>query len=222
MKRQLFITFMLIAGIAILSSCGGGNKPADDKKTDTVQTVTNPTIENLIAAIKGETTASQKYAAFAQKAREEKINAVAILFDAASAAEKIHAAKHTEVLTKMGGKMPEFKPEFEVKTTEENLDAAIKGETDEFTNMYPGYIKTADEAEYDDAVASFEAAKTVEQKHADLYTAALKALNENKVNTLPISYSVCPKCGMTYDSKKLPAKECEICGTSIEKFTLYK
>jgi rubrerythrin len=222
MKTKILLMIMLACGIAILSSCGGGTKPADDTKTDTVQTATNPTIDNLIAATKGETTAAQKYAAFAQKAREEKLNAIAIVFDALAEAEKIHAGMHMEVITKMGGKMPEFKPEFTVATTKENLQAAINGETEEFTKMYPDYINVAEEAGYDEAVASFEGAKAVEQQHSVLLTAALKALTDNKINTLPASYSLCPKCGMTYDSKKIPPEECEVCGTVIAKFVIYK
>jgi rubrerythrin len=221
MKRLIIIPILLVAVTAMLWSCGGNQQNASDKKTDTTVVVTNKTIDNLKSAIKGETTASAKYAAFAQKAREEKLVPVAILFEAASAAEKIHAARHTEVLTKMGGKMDEIKPEYTVATTKENLDAAIKGETEEFTNMYPGYIKEADDNGYDDAVSSFEAAKEVEQNHAALYTTALKALEGNKLNSLPNSYSVCPKCGNTYDTKKIPVS-CEICGTSKEKFTVYK
>ena len=60
------------------------------------------TLDNLKAAIVGETTASAKYAAYAQKAREEKFEAIAMLFQAASKAEAIHANKHTEVLGAMG------------------------------------------------------------------------------------------------------------------------
>jgi rubrerythrin len=221
MRKQIFLILMLVAGIAILSSCGGGQKPADDKKADTVPTVVNKTIENLMAAIKGETTASVKYAAYAQKAREEKLIPVAILFEAASAAEKIHATKHTNVLTKMGGKAPEFVPEFTVKTTKENLDDAIQGETHETTVMYPEFIAQADKDEFDDAVMTFTSANAVEKNHLALYAAAKKALDENKTNTLPASYSLCPVCGNTYDSKKVPAA-CEICSTPKEKFTLYK
>jgi rubrerythrin len=63
------------------------------------------TIENLKAGIKGETTASVKYAAFAQKAREEGNDTIAKLFDAASKAESIHAVNHLKVLEGLGEKI---------------------------------------------------------------------------------------------------------------------
>ena len=75
-------SFFLIAIIAIFGLIGCQTKPTK-------------TIENLKAAIKGETTASAKYKAFAEKARTEGLDTVAKLFDAASQAEGIHAANHT-------------------------------------------------------------------------------------------------------------------------------
>lgn len=93
------------------------------------------TIENLKTGIKGEATASAKYAAFAQKASEEGYNTIAKLFEAASKSESIHAANHRKVLEGLGEKMEEFTPEFEVKTTAENLQAAIDGETYEVTTL---------------------------------------------------------------------------------------
>lgn len=103
MKKFLFFT--LLALFAFM-----GCKQAKPVKT----------IENLKAGIKGETTASVKYAAFAQKAREEGNDTIAKLFDAASKAESIHAVNHLKILEGLGEKMNEFKPEFEVKTTAQN------------------------------------------------------------------------------------------------------
>jgi len=61
----------------------------------------------------------------------------------------------------------------------------------------------------------------VEKIHMNLFVAALDALNAKKVNTLPVSYSVCPRCGLTYDTKKLP-ETCEVCGTAKDQFITYK
>ena len=126
MKNILLLAFMVLLALT------GCNKVNPVKTT-----------ENLKAGIKGETTASAKYAAFAQKAREEGYDTIAKLFDAASKAESIHAANHAKVLEALGEKMDEFKPEFEVKTTAENLQAAIDGETYEVTTMYPQFLTDA-------------------------------------------------------------------------------
>jgi len=175
------------------------------------------TIENLKAGIKGETTASAKYAAFAEKARAEGLDTVAKLFDAASKAESIHAANHLKVLEGLGEKMEEFKPEFEVKTTAENLQAAIDGESYEVATMYPQFLADAKAEKVEKAVKSFTWAFDTEKKHQVFYQKALAAVQTNAENTLPFEYAVCPVCGNTYDKATIE-KKCDFCGTSKDKF----
>jgi rubrerythrin len=202
MKKILFFT--LIALFAFM-----GCKQAKPVKT----------IENLKAGIKGETTASTKYAAFAQKAMEEGNDTIAKLFDAASKAESIHAANHLKVLEGLGEKMDEFKPEFEVKTTAENLQAAIDGETYEVNTMYPQFLANAETEKVPDATKSFTWALDTEMKHLQFYANALQALNAKAENKLPFEYAVCPVCGNTYDKARMDAN-CAFCQTPSEKFII--
>jgi len=107
------------------------------------------TIENLKAAYNGESTASAKYAAFAEKAKMEGLDTIAVMFLATSKSEAIHAQNHRNVLEKLGEKVEGPKiGAFEVLTTAENLADAIKGETYEIDIMYPGFITTAEEQNY--------------------------------------------------------------------------
>jgi len=175
------------------------------------------TIENLKAGIKGETTASAKYAAFAQKAREEGYNAVAKLFDAASKSESIHAANHKKVFEELGQKMEEFIPAFDVKSTVENLQSAIEGETYEVTTMYPQFMNDAKAEKVEKALKSFTWASDTEKKHQQFYTKALEALNSNAETTLTMDYAICPVCGNTFEKAKVEEK-CPFCQTSKEKF----
>lgn len=200
------ILLFAIAGLIAFSSC---NEPKPVK-----------TIENLKAGIKGETTASAKYAAFATKAREEGLDTIAKLFDAASKAEAIHAENHSKVLAELGEKMEEFKPEFEVKTTAENLKAAFEGETYEVTAMYTQFLADAKEENVEKATKSFTWASDTEKKHAEFYTAALKALEANAENTMPFVYAVCPVCGNTYDNANVDAN-CAFCQTAKEKYFIF-
>ena len=175
------------------------------------------TIENLKAGIKGETTASAKYAAFSQKAKEEGHEAIAKLFSAASKAEEIHAGNHRKVLESLGVKMDDFKPEFEVKTTAENLQAAIDGEGYEVSTMYPQFLADAKAEKVGKAEKSFNWAFDTEKKHHDFYVKALTALKASTENTLPAQYAVCQVCGNTYDSANVDPK-CAFCQTGKEKF----
>lgn len=177
------------------------------------------TIENLKAGIKGETTASAKYTAFAQKAREEGNDTIAKLFEAASKAESIHAANHRKVLESLGEIMADFKPEFEVKTTAENLRSAIEGESYESTTMYPQFLEDAKAEKVQKAVKSFNWAFDTEKKHQKFYQLALEALNANAEYKLAFEFAICPVCGNTYE-KNATDNKCAFCQTEKEKFVL--
>ena len=178
------------------------------------------TVENLKAAITGETTASAKYAAYAKKAKEEKFDKIAELFEAASRAESIHARKHTSVLLNMGEKMDPITPRFAVQSTRENILDAIKGESYEVSTMYPDFIKKAREEGKDDAAGSFDYAFQVEKVHHGLYQAALAALDRNDFTGLADSYAVCPVCGNTVAG--IAPANCEICGVPGAEFIILK
>lgn len=179
--------------------------------------VQKTTVENLKAAVTGETTASAKYAAYAGKAREDGLVNVALLFEAASKAEAIHAGNHRAVLEQMGETMGEITPKFEVKSTVENLKDAIKGESYEVASMYPKFIKAANASKSNAALLSFNYAFQTEQKHKALYEKALAAVTDKKVESLPTTYLVCPTCGNTYDVQA-PGR-CGFCMTSKDRFT---
>ena len=88
------------------------------------------TENDLMDAFAGESQANRKYLAFAKKAEAEGFKQVAKLFRAAAEAETVHAHNH---LRELGG----------IKSTKENLESAIIGETHEFKSMYPQMIKDA-------------------------------------------------------------------------------
>ena len=220
MKKNLFISVVMVTATALLSSCGNSNKNTENKTVgDSTKTV--KTIENLKAAITGESTASAKYAAFATKAKEEGFIQISKMFESTSKAESIHAENHKKALEELGQKM-EIKLEiYEVKTTKENLEAAIKGESYEIETMYPGFITQAETDNAAKATKSFNYAFETEKNHKLLYQKALDALNAKKDKSLSSEYFVCPKCGNTYDNKNV-AENCDICDTEKAKFIVFK
>lgn len=178
--------------------------------------VKTATIKDLKDAFTGETTASAKYTAFAEKAREEGYSKVALLFEAASKAESIHAGNHKAVLIQLGEKAPEVKPVFDVNNTEANLKNAIEGESYEIATMYPAFIKDASSENVNLAMISFNYAYQVEKKHKALYEKALQNLTAGNEKSLPSLYMVCVTCGNTYDGEA-PAR-CGISMTPRERF----
>jgi rubrerythrin len=160
------------------------------------------TTENLKTAFAGESQANRKYLAFALKAEEEGYTQVAKLFKAAAKAETVHALNHLGTLG-------------QVKSTVENLNAALSGETAEFQEMYPGFIKTAKQEGSKQATWSFDVANKVEQIHANLYKKALDALKDSKPLE-KVDYYVCSVCGNTVEGSA--PDMCPVCGSPKEKF----
>ena len=157
-------------------------------------------IDDLKAGFAGESQANRKYTAFARKADAEGYSQVARLFRAAAAAETVHALNHFRVL---GG----------VKTTRENLEAAIAGENYEVVTMYPEFIQDAEAEGNKAALHSFKDAWAVEKIHEQLYREALATLGQT---TETFDYYVCPVCGYTV-AKSAPER-CPVCSTPGNKF----
>ena len=158
------------------------------------------TQENLKEAFAGESQASQKYQAFAKKAERDGFPNVAKLFSTASAAEMIHAEGH---LRAMDG----------ISSTAENLQAAIDGETYEFTAMYPPMIEQAETEEHK-AQRMFKYASGAEAIHAKIYKMALDAVAKGE--DFAEEFYLCPVCG--HIELGTPPENCPICGVKGEKF----
>lgn len=179
------------------------------------------TIGNLKDAFNGESTASAKYAAYAEKAKAEGFENISIMFHAISKSESIHAENHKKVLEKLGEKVEAPKiAAFIVLSTAENLADAIKGETYEVHVMYPEFILEAKTAKANDAVKSFTWAVDTEKKHAAFYKAALETLNDGGEKAMQVNWFVCPVCGNTFDASTVLAK-CDFCLTPKEKFIAF-
>jgi rubrerythrin len=173
------------------------------------------TLHNMQAAFNGESNAHERYLAFAVQADKEGYGKVASLFRAAARAEQIHAANHAEVIKQLGAS-PEAKIDSpEVKSTRENLAAAIKGETYERDSMYPDFLKQARRDQNKGAVKSLNLAKTAEGEHANLYAAALSDLDHLK-GSKSAMFRVCPTCGFTTLDEGF--SRCPSCYTPKEKF----
>ena len=159
------------------------------------------TLNNLMEAFAGESQANRKYTAYAKKAEADgNINA-AKLFKAASDAETLHALKHFEVAGK-------------IHTTAENLKDAVAGETHEYTEMYPDFLKAAEVEGNKEAIKTFTFAMKAEAVHARLYQEALENLDQSE----EVFYYLCPLCGNI--EKAVPDK-CAICGVPGSSFIKY-
>jgi rubrerythrin len=160
------------------------------------------TDQNLKAAFAGESQANRRYLAFAEKAEEEGFTQAAKLFRAAAEAETVHALNHVKITG-------------EIKSTLDNLNAALGGETFEFMKMYPEFLATAKQEGNKQATWSFDVANKVEQVHAKLYQKAIDALKAKK-DMPKVDYYVCSVCGNTVEGE--PPEICPVCGNPKTKF----
>lgn len=153
-------------------------------------------MDNVGAAFAGESQANRKYLAFSEKATQEGFPTVAKLFRAASEAEAIHARTMIGV---MGAS----------KSTAENLEGAVAGETHEFTEMYPGFIAEAEREGQQAAITPFTYAMKAEEVHAGLYAQAAEAVRAGK-DIEASKVLLCPVCGnVALDEAP---ERCPICG----------
>ncbi|MEI6425085.1 MAG: ferritin family protein, partial [Lentisphaerota bacterium] len=126
----------------------------------------------------------------------------------------IHALKHAEMIRKAGAEPKATIEKADVKSTKENLEASIKGETYEKESMYPAFIKKAEADKNSGAVMTFKGAMAAEVEHAKLYAQALKELDSWKAGDK--TFLVCKVCGFT--SMDLNIKQCPVCSAPRSKF----
>ena len=159
------------------------------------------TIDNLKEAFAGESQANQKYRAFAKKAEQDGFPNVGRLFRLTAEAERIHAEGHLKSLAGVG-------------STADNLQAAIDGETHEYTTMYPPMLEQA-EAENHRGKVMFRYAVKAEAVHAELYKLALAAVQRG-TDLSEAKFYLCPVCG--HIEFGVPPERCPVCGSSGAKY----
>lgn len=171
------------------------------------------TLENLKAAVQGETAASAKYAEFSKIAKEAGFDQISRQFAATSAAEQVHIRLEVNEIQKVEPDYaPPAAPDISGEVTDLNLIAGALGEIYETSDMYPSFIKVAQKEGESGAEFVFTRAKLAESVHAELYLEAynnIDAPDDDK-------FYLCPVCG--YIHKGADFEKCPICFTKKEAF----
>ncbi|HSO20480.1 MAG TPA: rubrerythrin family protein [Desulfosarcina sp.] len=159
------------------------------------------TEENVRNAFIGEAKAYFRLLAFAQKADEEALPQISLLFRAIAEAERVHATRQLNLIR-----------DLVVKDTDTNLETSFQREKTISENAYPEFLKVAEEEGETAAALAFSHARDAEGFHAKLYERAIMNVIKETVK----EYHVCQVCGYVTD-KKIP-KKCPVCGAPPEKF----
>ena len=155
------------------------------------------TEKNLEAAFAGESQARNKYTYFASVAKKEGYEQISSLFLKTAENEKEHAKLWFKELNGIGD-------------TAENLCAAAAGENYEWTDMYDGFAKTAEEEGFHDLAAKFRLVAAIEKSHEERYRALLKNVKTAEVFAKSeVKVWECRNCGHIVVGKKAP----EVCPT---------
>jgi rubrerythrin len=161
-----------------------------------------------------------RYLRFASRAEHEGLHGAASLFRAVAQAEEVHAAAHARVVRQLGGNPSAPLHGSAVKSTLENLKAALAGELEEIENMYPGFIEEANDRANTAAARTFNWALEAEKSHARLFSEAIAVLETGAPGWLAKArdFYVCPACG--YTTERRGAERCPTCHYPREKFDL--
>ena len=151
------------------------------------------TEKNLMAAFSGESEARNKYTYFASKAKKEGYEQIAALFLKTADNEKEHAKLWFKELHGIG-------------STAENLVSAAEGENYEWTDMYDGFAKTAEEEGFHELAAKFRLVAAIEKHHEERYRALLENVETAQVfEKSEVKIWECRNCGHLVVGTKAPA-----------------
>ena len=167
--------------------------------------------ENLLTALQGEVTATEKYVQFAAVAEREGNTAIQRLFLAAAAAEQIHIDKEYEIANAMKPCELPVPGEFALGSSQENLQSCVDGELYESQTMYPAFFETATQNNYPLAAKTFRYARDAEASHAVMFAEELELLKADGMSTGSDTYYICPVCGRL--EKGSAGLVCQVCGT---------
>ena len=163
---------------------------------------------NLMRAFAGESQARNKYTYFASTAKKEGFEQIAALFLKTADNEKEHAKMWFKEL---GG----------ISSTAENLAAAAEGENYEWTDMYDGFAKTADEEGFPELAAKFRAVAAIEKTHEERYRALLKNVETKQVfEKSEVKVWECRNCGHIVVGTKAP-EVCPVCAHPQSYFEVH-
>ena len=167
------------------------------------------TEKNLEAAFAGESQARNKYTYFASRAKKEGFEQIAALFLETAENEKEHAKLW-------------FKELNGINDTAQNLADAAAGENYEWTDMYEGFAKTAEEEGFTELAIKFRMVAAIEKRHEERYRSLLKNVETAEVfKRSEVKVWECRNCGHIVVGTSAP-EICPVCAHPKAYFELHK
>jgi rubrerythrin len=178
------------------------------------------TEKNILTAFAGESQARNRYTYFASQAKKDGYEQVSYIFEETAGQEKEHAKRLFKLLEGGEVQITGSFPAGVIGSTSENLKEAAGGENYEWTEMYPGFAKTAREEGFEDIAKIFESIAVAEKQHERRYQ-GLRA-NIEKGTVFKKDKKVvwrCRNCGYLHEGNEAPV-ECPACAHPQAHFEL--
>jgi rubrerythrin len=179
------------------------------------------TLKNLCQAYAGESQARNRYSFYASVAKKEDYQQISAIFKETSEQEKEHAEQLFDMIIELAGKeginnleIDKVDIPFGLGKTLENLKDAIKGETHEFTSMYPDFAKIAKEEGFAKIAVKLNNIAKAEKHHRDRYLKLKEQLENDTFFKKDEEVTwICRECGYRHVGK-MPPKICPVCSHS--------
>lgn len=183
------------------------------------------TAENLMKAFAGESQARGRYTYYAEKAVEEGFEQIAEIFRETAYNEEMHARLYfNHLVENLGKDAVEINGAgypVALADTEANLQAAAEGEHEEWTILYPGFAKVAEEEGFPRIAKTFNRITEVEEKHEIRYNTLLDNVKNGKVFKKDSKvFWKCRRCGYIAETAVVPPK-CPVCAYPQAYFEVF-
>ena len=169
------------------------------------------TEKNLLTSFAGESQARNRYTYFASAAKKEGFIQVSNIFEETAGNEKEHAKRMFKFLEGGMVEITASYPAGKIGTTAENLAASAEGEHEEWTLLYPGFAKTAQEEGFPEVTAMYKSISVAEAQHEKRYRGLLANIEKGKVFKKDGKvFWRCSNCGYIHEGTEAP-KNCPAC-----------
>ena len=178
------------------------------------------TEKNLLKAFAGESQARNRYTFFASQAKKDGFVQIKDIFEETAQQEKEHAERFFKFLEGGDVEINAAYPAGAIGTTAENLKAAAAGENFEWSELYPGFAKVAEEEGFPEVAVAFKAIKVAEKQHEKRYLGLLANIEAGTVfkKDAPVVWR-CRNCGYLHEGTDAP-ELCPACRHPQDYFEL--
>ena len=178
------------------------------------------TEKNLLKAFAGESQARNRYTFFASQAKKDGFMQIKDIFEETAQQEKEHAERFFKFLEGGDVEITAAYPAGVIGTTAENLKAAAAGENFEWSELYPGFAKVAEDEGFPEVAAAFKNIKVAEKQHEKRYLGLLANVEAGTVfkKDTPVVWR-CRNCGYLHEGTEAP-DICPACRHKQEYFEL--